>query len=168
MSKKDNPIEGEHLSHKKEWKYHPDMCPKIIEVAKDGGHVAQMCLELNIKSRDTFYRWVDEFPEFKEAYETSKLYSQAFYENLLLAGACGRVKNYNFSSLAMILNNKFPDDYKRSATGSTGTEINIGSINSIEQLDSVSLDKKILSLQKKLNMIPDVSIEDDSNEHGED
>lgn len=140
-------------------KYRPEMCEKIKEIAADGGHVASMCAELEIKSRDTFYRWLRKYPEFKEAYNESRMLSQAFYENILLAGACGRIKNYNFSSIAMIMNNKFPEDYKRSANGSN-TEINIGSINSIDNLDTKALDSKIQRLQEKLGLIPDDETEE--------
>jgi hypothetical protein len=141
-------------------KYDPSMCEKLLEVAKTGGHVAEMCIAIGIKSRDTFYRWIKEYPEFSKAYEESKLVSQAFYEQALLAGALGKIKNFNFSALAMVMNNKFGDDYKRNATGSN-TEINIGSINSIEQLDSKELDSKILKLQKKLGLLPEQSTEEE-------
>lgn len=133
--------------------YEPWMAEKILEVAQDGGHVANMCLAIGIKSRDTFYRWIHEYPEFEEAYEASKLYSQAFYENLLLAVACGKIQNANFNALAMTLNNKFPDEYKRSGTGGSNTEINIGNINSLETLSSEDLDKKIKKLTDKVGLI---------------
>lgn len=147
-----DPIEGELLPKERNTKYEEWMCDKIIEVAEQGGHCAAMCKAIGVKSRDTFYRWLKEYPELNEAYEKSKTVSQAFYEEVLLAGALGKIKNYNFNSIAMILNNKFGEEYKRSASGSN-TEINIGSINSIEQLTSQELDKKIAQLQKKLNLI---------------
>jgi hypothetical protein len=150
--------EGEVIRKPRSTGYKPEMCAQIIEVAESGGHVAAMLKAIGIKSKDTFYRWLREYPEFNEAYEESKLVSQAFYEEVLLAGALGKIKNYNFSSMAMILNNKFKESYSR-GTGSN-TEINIGSINSIEHLDGKELDKKIERLQKKLNLIPQE--EDDS------
>lgn len=128
------------------------MCETIVEIAAQGGHVAQMCDAIGISSRDTFYRWLKDYEDFNQAYEEAKLKSQAFYENLLLAGACGKIKNFNFGALAMILNNKFPTDYKRNLNGSN-TEITIGSINSIEKLDSKTLDYKIAQLQEKLNLV---------------
>ena len=142
-------INGEYIP--KKTKYEPWMSDKIVEIAQQGGHVSEMCMAIGVKSKDTFYRWVRENEEFGEAYETARLYSQAFYENLLLAGACGKIKNFNFNSLAMVMNNKFPEDYKRSATGSN-TEINIGSINS---LDNKELDQKIEALQDKLGISHD-------------
>jgi hypothetical protein len=152
-------LEGEVI---RDTRYEPWMADKIIEVAENGGHVSAMCKAIGIRSRDTFYRWLKEYPELNEAYEKSKTVSQAFYEEVLLAGALGKIKNYNFNSIAMILNNKFGDEYKRSASGSS-TEINIGSINSIEQLTSQELDKKIAQLQKKLNLVTEDNVESESS-----
>ena len=152
------PLEGEVL---RKGKYDPSMCQTILNVAEQGGHVPAMMKAIGILSKDTFYRWLREHPEFNEAYEASKVASQAFYEEVLLAGALGKIKNFNFNALAMTLNNKFCEEYKRNATGST-SEINIGSINSIEHLDSKELDKKIAKLQEKLNLIPSVGSNDGS------
>jgi uridine phosphorylase len=142
-------------------KYEPWMCDKIIEVAAQGGHVSTMCQAIGVRSKDTFYRWAKEHKEFAEAYEEARMLSQAFYESILLAGAIGKIKNFNFNAVAMIMNNKFKDEYTRSATGSN-TEINIGAINTIENMSSSELDKKIESLQRKLRLIP--SKEEQSNE----
>ena len=154
------PLEGEVL---RKGKYDPSMCQTILNVAEQGGHVPAMMKAIGILSKDTFYRWLREYPEFNEAYEASKVASQAFYEEILLAGAIGKIKNFNFNALAMTMNNKFQDDYKRSATGNN-TEINVGSINSIEHLDSKELDKKIAKLQEKLNLIPQMDTKDDGSE----
>ena len=153
--KSKKPIEGEVLPKEKHaTKYRPEMCDTIIQVAREGGHVAGMCLAIGIRSRDTFYRWLDEYPEFNEAYQEARLQSQAFYENVLIAGACGKIDKFNFNAIAMIMNNKFPEDFKRGVSGGSNTEINIGSINSIEKLDSDALDAQIAKLQKKLNLVP--------------
>lgn len=144
-------------------KYRPEMCQTIIDIAANGGHVAAMCEAIGLKSQDTFYRWVRENEEFRAAYEESRLKSQAFYEEILLAGACGKIKGFNFNSLAMILNNKFPKDYTRSATGSN-TEINIGSINSIE-MDPKKLDEKIAAVSERLRALNvEVPSQDDEQE----
>lgn len=151
-------------SRKRKTKYDPKMCDKMIAVAEQGGHIPAILKAIGVRSKDTFYRWLRDYKEFNEAYEASKLASQAFYEEVLLAGALGKIKGYNFNSIAMVMNNKFSDEYKRSATGSN-TEVNIGSINSIENLNSEQLDKKIQRLQEKLNLIPE-SIDDRQSEEG--
>lgn len=144
-------------------KYHPDLCAKLKEVAEQGGHVPQMCAALGIKSKDTFYRWLDQYEEFKEAYEEAKLISQAFYENVLLMGALGKIKGFNFSAMAMLMNAKFSEEYKRVGTG---TEINIGQINSIGSLTGSALDDKIKALQSKLGLLTD-GTEDNGEGNGE-
>lgn len=131
-------------------KYEPWMCQKVIEVAAQGGHVAAMLKELDI-ARDTFYRWIKEYEEFGLAYQKAKDLSQAFYEEIGLAGTLGKIKNFNFNAYAMTMNNKFPEDYKRSANAAH-TEVNIGSINTIEgimQMDSAELTRKIEELSQK-------------------
>jgi len=116
-----------------------------------------MMVRLDI-CRDTFYRWINDYPLFGTAYERSKIVSQAFYEKLLLDGALGKIERFNFNSVAMILNNKCPQEYKRSATGSN-TEINyIGNVNAIKNLDMDSLDQKI----KQLNQLNNITIEKDT------
>jgi len=123
----------------------PEVLPRI---AKEGGHVAAMLVELDI-CRETFYTFTKKYKAFGEAYEKSKIISQAFYEKVLLKGALGEIERFNFNSVAMILNNKCPDEYKRSAN----TEINyIGSINNLKNLDSDSLDKQIARLSKLNNL----------------
>lgn len=140
------------VKRKRATKYEPWMCDKLVEIAEQGGHVAEMCKAIGIRSKDTFYRWITEHKEFGKAYEESKLASQAFYENVLLAGALGKIKNYNFNSIAMILNNKFGGEYKRGTNGNN-TEINIGSINSIEKMAPDELEDKIEQLNKKLGYL---------------
>lgn len=152
--KKTKAIEGEVIRKDRKTKYEPWMCEKIIEAAKQGKHVAGMCVAIGINSRDTFYRWLNEYEDFDQAYKESKLMSQDFYEDVGLAGMLGKIKNFNFNSWVTTMNNKFSDEYKRNATGSN-TEINIGSINTIEQLNTEQLDEKIESLQERLNLIPE-------------
>lgn len=144
-------------------KFEAWMCDKIIEVAQQGRHVAGMCIEIGIRSRDTFYRWLNRYPEFKEAYEYTKLVSQDVHEQLGFRGMTGQIKNFNFSSYAMIMNNKFPEEYKRTGNG-PNTEINIGSINSIERLDQKALDEKIQQLQEKLDLIPSTPTEKENDD----
>ena len=63
----------------------------------------------------------------------------------------------------MVMNNKFSDEYKRSAN-SASTEINIGSINSIERLDENTLDKKIAAMNKKLSVLIPQGTEDNESD----
>lgn len=131
--------------------YTPLACATIIAAGNEGAGVAGMCVALGIKSRDTFYNWVKYHPEFAEAYNTARLGRQAMHEEVLLAGVLGKIKNFNFPALAMIMNNMYPDDYSRSGS-SSGTSINIGSVNTIET-NNKSLDQTLESLTRRLKRL---------------
>ena len=107
-------------------KYEPWMCNKIIEVASQGGHIAEMCMAIGIKSEDTFHRWKKDNQEFEEAYGFARTVSKAWWEKQMRLGALGLIPGFNATTFITIMNNKFPEDYKRNASGGTGdTQINI-------------------------------------------
>lgn len=139
-------------------KFESWMCDKIKEVASNGGHVSAMCLAIGILSEDTFHRWKKEYPEFKEAYEECKIISKSVYENILLQGAMGQIKGFNFNSIAMIMNNKFPDEYKRGANGSnTNTEITINQLNLTPEEINYKISQVTEKLQSLGHEVKDVS-----------
>ncbi len=127
--------------------YQPWMCDKIIEIASQGGHRAQMIVALGVRSDTTIDDWCEKYPEFKEAYALSKIHSQAFYEELNLKGTMGEIDRFNVTGLALTMNAKFSNEYKRpGSTGATNnTEININAIN----LSPQQIDNKIAQLLEK-------------------
>ena len=144
-------VEGELLRYNDT--YDPKFNDKIIQIGADGGGVAAMCKAVGVRTKQSFYDWCEKYPAFAEAYETAKIHCQVFLEENLVRIGTGQQQG-NVTALAMLLNNKFPDDYKRSATGSTNTtEINIGSVNSVD-IDPKALDERIANLQKKLGLLP--------------
>lgn len=132
-------------------KYQPWMCDKVLEIAQEGKHVAEMLIAIGVRSKDTFYRWLKEYPEFGEAYEESKLISQAVHERILLQGALGQIPNFNFSAFAMIMNNKFPDEYKRGTGQGNNTEIVIN--NNTMNLTRDEIDLKIAQKLEQLKLL---------------
>lgn len=128
-------------------KFEDWMCDKIKEIAEAGGHTVAMCLAIGI-SQDTFHRWKKDIPEFKEAYEESKLLSQAFYENAVLLGALGKIPGYNHKAMEMIMNNKFKE-YQRTAEKVNTTEITINQLN----LSPHELTNKIAQKMEKLKAL---------------
>ena len=103
-------VEGELITNRQS-KYNSDMCTKIIDAATKGKHITGMMLAINCKSKATWYKWQEEHPEFKEAVEYSKHISQGFYEELGLLGTTGQIKNFSATTYALIMNNKFKEDY---------------------------------------------------------
>lgn len=129
-------------------KFEPRFCEDITEVAAAGGHIPAMMLKIGIKSKDTWYRWQREYPEFKEAVEFAEIISQAAHEEIGLKGMTGQIPNFNSTTYALIMNNKFGKDYKRNPNGSGGTEINI--TNNTMNLTSEQVQQKIAQKLEKL------------------
>jgi len=131
--------------------FKPEYCGNIVEVAMEGGHIPAMMLSIGIRSKDTWYRWQREYPEFKEAVEWAEIVSQATYESLGLKGLKGEIPNFNSSTYALIMNNKFGLDYKRNPNGAGGTEINI--TNNTLNLTSEQVQQKIAQKLEKLKSL---------------
>lgn len=125
-------------------KYDSSMCDLVKAIARSGGFHAAMIMACGI-SKKTFYKWQDDYEEFKEAVEEADTISLAFQEKCLVEGMLGNIKNYNFSANAMILNNKYKTLYTKSGDGPT-TEININTIN----LTQEQIDDKIAQKLEKL------------------
>ena len=138
-------------------KYQEWMDEAIMEVARSGGYDAAMCEKIGV-SNTTLIRWKKEIPEFNKAYQESRTASRKFYEDLLLKGATGQIHGFNFHALAMIMNNKFPEDYSRSANNSK-TDVTINTINispeqlqaqiaqKLEKLKSLGIDSEIIDVE---------------------
>lgn len=71
-------------------RYH---CTDILRHAKKGWSVAQIC-ELWGISKVTFYEWVNNKPEFEDAYEKYKTNVEAWYCALAIGGMTGQIKNF--------------------------------------------------------------------------
>lgn len=143
-------------------KYTSDMCDTIIKIAASGGHIAEMRVAIDCRSKETWYRWKKEYPEFAEAVEYAELVSQAYWERLGHDGL--QSKSFNATTYALIMNNKFGDDYKRSGTGAnSSTEITINTVTlsseQIQQRITQKLDK-LKSLGVTLEHVPSKLIEE--------
>lgn len=113
----------------------------MIAIAARGGHQAEMCIKLGMKSEDTFYRWKREIPEFKAMCEQARLHGKVFYDNLLLRGGAGLMPGFNATAIMAVVNNKFPEDYSRSPNAErlqTNNTINILSIGKDELKEKVT------------------------------
>jgi hypothetical protein len=128
--------------------YDVNMCQRIVDIAAQGGHIAAMMDCLGIKSKDTWYRWQKEYPEFKEAVVQAEIKSQAFYEHLGLQALLGEIPHFSATTYALIMNNKFGNDYKRNAAS---TEVNI--TNNTMNLTSEQVTQKIAQKMEKLKSL---------------
>ena len=133
--------------------YDPKMCEIVIEIAKEGGFRAAMCVGLGITER-TFNKYIKDFPEFANAVEFAELILLAQQEELLQLGAQGKIKNYDFRANSYILNNKYKQLYDKS--GGNNTEVTINTIN----LTPEQIQNKIA---QKLEKLKSLGIETDGS-----
>ncbi|WP_010261137.1 transposase [Treponema primitia] len=62
-------------------KYNKAIADKLPDLFGEGQSIIEVCGELKI-SRDTFYNWKKQYPEFSKAVDDGLTLSQAFWEKL--------------------------------------------------------------------------------------
>jgi len=85
-------------------KYKPEMCDIVVELMMEGASKTEVMAELGIW-RETFYRWVNEKPEFSDTLKKGQQLSQAWWERN------GRInlenKQFNYTGWYMNMKNRF-------------------------------------------------------------
>ena len=71
-------------------KYRPEMCDRVLSLYQNGESDVEVAVALDI-SKNTFYEWVREKPEFAEAVHKGKGVSECWWQKLGRAGAAGKV-----------------------------------------------------------------------------
>lgn len=110
-------------------KYKPEIAENLPDMFKNGEDVAEVATKLGI-SRQTFYQWLDMFPEFAEAYALGKQHSEAWWSRLGRAGAAGQVQ---IQPTVWIFNMKNKFGWKDKIE--TSEEITAGELQSGRNLD---------------------------------
>jgi hypothetical protein len=102
------------------------MCVTIIALGKKGKSKAQCAAHLNI-SRSTFDRWLEANEDFRESWELSDTYAQAFWEEIGLGGVGN--KFFNDRAWSLQVRNRWSHSYKENRelelTGAGGAPIQI-------------------------------------------
>lgn len=129
----------------RESKYKPWMCDKVVEIAADGGYIAKICIELSI-TPPTLTLWEKTRPEFARAMGVARLYMKAYLEEKMIDGMNGEIAGFNSTALAVALNAKFPEEYKR-ANGGSSTEITVN--NNTVNMSVSEMDDKIKQIHQK-------------------
>ncbi len=108
--------------------YQDKYCSLIRMYLRQGYSKSKFCSEVGV-SRDSFYRWQKEYPEFKEACNVALEDNLAFYEEQYLEAATGN-KEVNIAALkeARAGQHGTPQSLE-----TKGNNINIGSINILQQ-----------------------------------
>jgi len=87
-------------------KYNKKFCNKVIKMLSQGKTMTAVCAAIGI-THDTFYRWQERYPEFKDAVEFGKLLEQEHFEQLGYEAMLGRIDNFNTRVWIMFMKNRF-------------------------------------------------------------
>ena len=128
-------------------KYNKDYGPKVIDLMEQGKSIVACCKELRI-SRDTFYRWLKEHDDFRESVQEGLTYSEAWWEELGLAGMLGQIDKFNPTMYIHRVNTQF----KWQQESNPGQTVNIENLQ-INTLSEKELDKQIENLTQKIKLI---------------
>ena len=72
-------------------KYFPELGKKVIKLMKAGMSINEVALELDI-GKKTFQTWVKKYPEFADAVEEGKWFSEGWWAKMGRLGAIGSIK----------------------------------------------------------------------------
>lgn len=125
-------------------KYDPKLCTDLTKLMAAGNSDTQVIAQWGI-SRDTFYRWLREHEELKEAHEVGKVMFDAIHEKLGVEGMLKTADiDYQFWRDLGKFRNKWTD---KSETSTNNTQINI---NFLQQQTNQEL---IEYIQENLDVI---------------
>lgn len=141
-------------------KYQQDYPDQLIKMMAEGMLDCEIYAAWDI-SKNTFYRWKREKPEFEEAFEIGFPKCEAFYaKHARLAMLNGDDKGFKF--FIALMNNKFGWEKGSKGDGNTTTNnIQIGNINVLQQKSRDDLLDYIKTSINKNSDIIDVQLESD-------
>jgi hypothetical protein len=106
-------------------KYEPKMCVDLYKKMAAGLSDTQVMAQWGV-ARSTFYRWLKEFPELKEAQEKGKTAFDAIHEDL---GVQGMMKTADIDYQFWRDLGKFRHGWAEKQTATNNTQINIEQMN---------------------------------------
>lgn len=92
-------------------KYNPLLCDKLPDLFSEGTTIVGVCVKLGI-SRECYYNWKKEHPEFAKAAEAGELASQHWWETIGKDGIVGNLDKFAGSSWQFVMKNRFRKDYR--------------------------------------------------------
>jgi len=133
--------------------YSKDCIKTMLDVMEQGGKTVQVCHALKI-SRDTFYRWIKEHKDFKEAYDWGLIACETWWENLGKMGLAGiGAKSFNTNLYMAFMKRNFRETWGAGEkdTGNKTVNFNFGQLSNtdIQKLTSEQLQEELrLRLEK--------------------
>ena len=141
-------------------KYKKEMPDQLIELMAQGKLDVQIYAQWNI-SKDTFYTWLNEYPDLKEAHNQGLAKCEAWYAEKAQQAMNDR-DDKGFKYFISIMNNKFGWEKGNKAEGGTTNNIQIGNMNVLQQKSRTDLLDYIKTAIDKHQDVLNVEVIDES------
>lgn len=102
-------------------RYKPEYCEQVVEFMSEGLSFIAFCASIGHHSA-VVYRWVDKYPEFKDAKLLAEEKSQLWWEKVSRAGTIGQIAGFNANSCRFNMSNRFPKSFKNKIEHSNDPE----------------------------------------------
>lgn len=138
---------------------------ELVDLMSQGWLDVQVYAKWGI-CKDTFYAWLREKPELKEAYNRGFAKCEAHYINKAQSGMVDR-EDGGFKYFISLMNNKFGWEKGSKGDSNTTTNINIGNMNVLQQKsreDLLTYVNNMLVKHKDIIDIEPVVLEDKSDD----
>jgi hypothetical protein len=117
--------------------YNPESIDLMRQLLKQGALDCEICTALHI-SRATFYRWLNEYEDFKQAHEEGLEECEAWWTGKARECFLSR-DDKGFKYFISTMNNKFGWEKGSKGQDTTSTTINIGNMNVLQQKSRTEL-----------------------------
>lgn len=141
--------------------FNPEYCDLLRTFRMRGYSISAFCSYVSI-SRDSFYRWKQEYPEFKEAADISDNDSEFYFEKKSHDIIEGEIEA-SAQQVAMLKEERARQHGVLKEKDTSKTEINIGNMNVLQNLTDEQLNLTISDKLKKLNYKETPNVESDSD-----
>ena len=132
--------------------YQPAYADRVMSAMQSGQvTIAMLCRDLGI-SRPTFYRYLDDHPEFKEAYENGKEHAEAWWDEVGIQGMLSKKLD---STIYCAFRNNISGWRRSGDSGQepVGKTVNIQNLNILNNMKQLSTEELEAEIQKKLEKI---------------
>jgi len=91
--------------------YKPEYCDLVVKIGKQGKSITAMANVCGVH-RDTLYEWAEVHPAFSDALTRARGHSLEWWESTAQGQARGKYDGANGNTLAFMLKNQHPDQYR--------------------------------------------------------
>lgn len=91
-------------------KWDPEFCERVVELGREGKSMSQIARDLGI-GYTSLKRYQEKKPEFAKALKEAQSAAQAYWEDIGMNGATGKIPGFNATAFIFQMKNRFRDNY---------------------------------------------------------